>query len=177
MKTRALLPTLAFVATFALAATAFGDGAHKKATSSPGLDRFKQLAGDWVGKMSEDGKAEYPATAKYAVTSGGSAVVETLGPGSTYEMVTVIRQDGKQLGLTHYCAAGNQPNMKADVKGDGKEVDFQFVNGSNMDAAKDMHMHSVKYIFVDKDTLRAEWTSYSDGKKQGTSIFEMKRKK
>ena len=65
--------------------------------------------------------------------------------------MTVIHQDGKKLGLTHYCAIGNQPNMKAEVKGDGKKVDFEFVGGSNMDSDKEMHMHSVTFHFIDED--------------------------
>jgi hypothetical protein len=180
MKVRVLLPFLTLMAAFAVAATALGDGAKphdKAATASAGLERFKQLAGDWVGKMSDDGQKWLPASAKYAVTSGGSAVVETLGPGTPHEMVTVIHQDGNHLGLTHYCAIGNQPHMKAEVKGDGKVIEFEFTGASNMASDKDLHMHSVTFTFIDKDTLRSAWTSYQDGKKEGTAIFEFKRKK
>jgi hypothetical protein len=38
-----------------------------------------------------------------------------------------------------------------------------------------MHMHNVTYTFVDKDTLKAEWTHYMDGKEGGTVTFEVKR--
>jgi hypothetical protein len=180
MKVRVLLSCLALVAAFALAATALGGDAakhEKTAKASPGLDQFKQLAGDWVGKMTEDGKAWLPATVKYTVTSAGSAVVETLGPGTQHEMVTVIHQDGKNLGLTHYCGIGNQPRMKAQVKGDSNVFDFEFTGASNMESPNDFHMHSVTYTIVDKDTLKVVWTSFNEGKKVGTSTFEVKRKK
>jgi hypothetical protein len=178
MKVRAVLPLLALLAAFALVTRATGeDKAHAKAAKQSGLDRFKQLAGDWVGKMSDDGKEWQDATAKYTVTSAGNAVVETLGPGSPHEMVTVIHQDGKALALTHYCAIGNQPYMKAEDKPDSNKFAFEFARGSNMDSDKDFHMHSVTYTFVDKDTLQASWTSYNDGKKVGTASFELKRKK
>jgi hypothetical protein len=38
-------------------------------------------------------------------------------------------------------------------------------------------MRTPTYTFVDKDTLRAEWTTYMDGKDAGKAVFEMKRKK
>jgi hypothetical protein len=179
MKVRTVLPLLAITAAFALSAPAAGDdaSAHSKAVKHAGLDRFKLLAGDWVGKMSEDGKSWHDATAKYTVTSAGTAVVETLGPGTEYEMVTVIHPDGKDLGLTHYCAIGNQPHMKAHVNDDSNKVEFQFTSATNMASDKDMHMHAVTFTFVDKDTLQTVWTNYQDGKKAGTATFDLKRKK
>jgi hypothetical protein len=173
---------VASVASFAavlLIAPVFGDDSakHDKPAKNAALERFKSLAGEWVGKMTEDGKEWHDASAKYTVTSAGSAVVETLGPGSPHEMVTVIHPDGKFLALTHYCAAGNQPHMKAAVNGDSNKFDFEFTSGSNMKSDKDMHMHSVTFTFVDKDTLQTVWTSYNDGKKEGTATFELKRKK
>jgi hypothetical protein len=91
----------------------------------------------------------------YRVTSGGSAVVETLFPNTDHEMVTVIHPDGEDLLLTHYCMVGNQPQMKAPGTSAGKEVAFKFVRATNLKSADDMHMHDVTYTFVDNDTLRS----------------------
>ena len=44
-------------------------------------------------------------------TGGGSAVTETLFPGTAHEMMSVYHMDGDDLVLTHYCAGGNQPRM------------------------------------------------------------------
>jgi len=152
--------------------------APKAAAKNPALERFKQLAGEWVGKkLDEKGKEAGDVGVKYQVTSGGSAVMETLMPGTDHEMVTLIHADGNDLVLTHYCMLGNQPHMKAAAKGADKQVAFQFTGGSNMKSEKDMHMHGVTYTFVDADTLRAEWILYVDGKKQGTVAFEVKRQK
>jgi hypothetical protein len=146
-----------------------------KAKSSA-FDQFKLLAGEWTGKAGE-GKDAHDVTVTYKVTSNGSAVVETIGPGTDHEMVTVIHPDGDDLMLTHYCAIGNQPRMKAPGKADGNKVAFAFVGASNMKSDKDMHMHNVTFTFVDKDTLKAEWTHYMDGKAAAPTVFEMKRKK
>jgi hypothetical protein len=179
MKIRAIVSLCALTATFALASRATADGEHNKKASAnnAGLKLFKQLAGDWVGKMSEDGQNWHDATVKYTVTSGGTAVVETLGAGSPHEMVTIIHQDGKDLALTHYCSIGNQPHMKAKVIEGSNKFDFEFTSASNMASDKDMHMHGVIYTLIDKDTLKAEWASCQDGKVNGHAIFEFKRKK
>ena len=79
--------------------------------------------------------------ARYAVTAAGSAVVETVFPGSAHEMVTVYHADGPDLVLTHYCMEGNQPRMRAkDAR--GPRFEFAFDGGTNIDPKRDRHMHS-----------------------------------
>jgi hypothetical protein len=140
------------------------------------FELFKQLAGEWAGK-GEDGKDSHEVSVTYKVTSAGSAVIETIMPGTDHEMVTVIHPDGDDLVLTHYCAVGNQPRMKASGKADGNKVAFQFTGATNMKSDKEFHMHNVTFTFIDKDTLKAEWTHYMDGKAAGTAVFNVKRKK
>jgi hypothetical protein len=148
----------------------------KTAHDNPGLDRFKQLAGEWVGK-GKHGDMEHEARIVYKVTAGGSAVVETIDPGGDHEMVTVIHADGDALLLTHYCMLGNQPHMKAMPKAGDSKVAFEFVKATNLKSEKDMYMRSVTFTFVDKDNLRTEWTNYMGGKEAGKMVFDLKRKK
>lgn len=178
MKSRAVLSLICMFGalTLAIRAAEPKEG-HKESAKNPGLERFKQLAGEWTGTMSENGIDKHPGTVTYKVTSAGSAVIETMAPGTPHEMVTMFHADGKDLVLTHYCAAGNQPRMRAEVKGDGNKFDFQFFGATNLKSDKDMHMHSAVYTLVDKDTLKADWTLFVDGKKAGMAIFELKRKK
>ena len=154
-----------------------GDDKKPEAGKHPGLEQFKQLAGEWVGKEVKGPNEGKEVRAIYKVTSAGTAVVETLFPGSDHEMVTVIHPDGDALLLTHYCALGNQPHMKAAGKAEGGKIAFQFVRATNLKSDKDPHMHDVAFTFVDKDTYRSEWTFFKDGKASGTVVFEMKRKK
>ncbi len=153
------------------------DGHHPAAASSQGFERFKQLEGEWVGKSDklEHGPGELHTVFK--VSSAGSIVAETMFPGTEHEMLNVIHQDGDDIVLTHYCALGNQPEMKAPDKVEGKDVVFKFVRGGNMKSPNDMHMHNVTYTFVDKDTLRTKWIHYENGKPAGDVVFELKRKK
>jgi hypothetical protein len=169
----------------ALLAAAFGavvgaedkkEPPKKEADKASAFDKFKLLAGEWTGKGG-DGKESMDVRIVYKVTSGGSAVVETIDPDGGHEMVTVITKDGDALALTHYCMLGNQPHMKADAKGAADKVAFQFVSVSNAQADKDMFMHDVTYTFVDKDTLKAEWTHCKDGKVGGCVVIDLKRTK
>src|SRR2546425_11638376 len=57
--------------------------------ASAALERFKALAGDWVAAEDGDMVKKGDLVARYAVTAGGSAVVETVFPGRAHEMVTV----------------------------------------------------------------------------------------
>jgi hypothetical protein len=148
----------------------------KAADKSAAFDLFTQLAGEWVGK-GKNGDMEHEARIVYKVTSGGSAVVETIDPGGLHEMVTVIHADGDALLLTHYCMLGNQPQMKAMPKPGAKTVAFEFVKATNLKSDKEMHMHAATFTFLDKDTLKTEWTLYKDGKESAKAIFELKRKK
>jgi hypothetical protein len=155
-----------------------GEDHHKAAkTDSPGFERFKQLAGEWVSASDKPEHAGGAMGAVFKVTSAGSAVEETMAPGTPHEMVNMIHPDGDDIVLTHYCALGNQPEMKAPDKIEGKDVAFKFVRGGNMKSTNEMHMHSVTYTFVDKDTFRTKWVHYENGKPAGDVVFEYKRKK
>ena len=147
----------------------------KEAGKHAGFEQFKLLAGEWVGKG--PGKDGRDVRILYKVTAGGSAVVETLFPGTDHEMVSIIHRDGSDLLLTHYCHLGNQPQMKASGQGDGSKVEFKFVRATNLKSEKAKHMHEATYTFVDRDTLRSEWTLYNEGKAAAQVVLQLKRKK
>jgi hypothetical protein len=128
-----------------------------------GLERLKKLAGEWVA-TDPQGKPTSQVVSVFKITAGGSAVHETIFPGTPHEMVTLYHLDGQDLVLTHYCAAGNQPHMKADPKSSPKQLRFQFAGGSNLNADKDMHMHEGSITWIDDDHIEWSWVGYKDGK-------------
>jgi hypothetical protein len=129
-----------------------------------GFARLTALAGEWVAaEDGEMGVKEGDLVARYAVTAGGSAVVETVFPGSPHEMVTVYHTDGPDLVLTHYCVEGNQPRMRAKNGRDGR-FEFAYDGGTNIDAGHDRHMHSATLDLVGADEIRSEWTELAEGK-------------
>src|SRR5947207_11511699 len=74
--------------------------------ASAALDKIKALAGTWK----TSGKPAMSVVFK--PTSGGSAVIETMFPGSGEEMINLYTASGDTIMLTHYCMLGNQPRMK-----------------------------------------------------------------
>jgi hypothetical protein len=141
-----------------------------------GLDKLKKLTGEWVG-TGLDGKTQ--VVTSYKVTAGGSAVVETIFPGTPMEMVTVYHLDGPDLVLTHYCMMGNQPHLKLDPKSPSNQLKFVFVGGTNLNPAKDPHMHEGSITIVDDDNIISAWVGYKDGKvcEEGCGPMKLTRKK
>src|SRR5262245_5856740 len=120
--------------------------ADKATATHPTLERLKKLAGTWVA-VGEDGKATDQVVSVIRVTAAGSAVHETLFPGQPHEMVSIYYRDGADLVMTHYCCLGNQPRMKADPNSPPNQIRFRFAGGTNLDPAKDMHMHEGTLTF------------------------------
>jgi hypothetical protein len=125
-------------------------------------------------KADKDGKPTAEVVSIVKVTAGGSAVHETLFPGQPHEMVSVYYRDGTDLIMTHYCVLGNQPRMKADPKSATNQIHFQFAGGSNLNPAKDKHMHEGTITFVDADHIEYEGVAWEAGKPTKCSCGKMK---
>lgn len=161
---RTILP-LMVLTTFAV--TGPGLNAAEGLSARAAFDVLKSLAGEWTGPV---GKV------KFRVTSGGSAVFERQFPDEPHEMTSVYHLDGEELLMTHYCAAGNQPRMKLNrQKSTAKELVFDHLGGTNMDPAKDGHVHDGRLRVTGPGTYAAEWYFYSGGTCAGTNRFAMTR--
>jgi hypothetical protein len=128
--------------------------------SNPKIDRLKKLAGEW--------SAGEAGTVTYRLTAGGSAVVESMFPGSPHEMLTIYTAEGDEVKLTHYCMLGNQPGMrtKGGAAGDSLvfECDGKVGNAASHD---EQHMHAVTITFVDADHVKEVWSTFEGGKPKG----------
>jgi hypothetical protein len=156
--------TIASLMLVAFAIGARGEEPRKPtADTHPGFEKLKKLAGTWV-EADKDGKPTDKVVSVIKVTAGGSAVQETLFPGQPQEMMSVYHRDGADLIMTHYCVLGNQPRMKADPKSPPNQIHFQFAGGTNLDAAKDMHMHEGTLTFVDDDHIEFSGVGWVGGK-------------
>ena len=145
---------------------------HAGDATAARFDKMKALAGDWT-TSGGDGSVSH----SYRVTAAGTAVVETMLPGTPHEMVTVYSIDKGDVVLTHYCAEGNQPHMKAARGGGADAIDFKFDGGGNINSAKDGHMHEASFAFVDADHIKTTWQYYKDGKPGEKAEFDLVRKK
>jgi hypothetical protein len=79
--------------------------------------------------------------------------------------------------LTHYCAAGNQPRMRAKTFA-GDAFAFDFDGGTNLDPARDSHMHAGRIEFLGPDRIRSRWIGWDKGGPSGQPVvFELERRK
>lgn len=162
-----------------LTAASRGEDASAKAqTSNPTFEKLKRLSGTWV-EADKDGKPTDKVVSIIRVTAGGSAVHETLFPGEPMEMVSVYHLDKGDLLMTHYCALGNQPRMKADPASPPNQIRWDFVGGTNLDPTKDAHMHAATVTFVDDDHIEIAGEAWEGGKPSANhcEVMKLVRKK
>jgi hypothetical protein len=135
------------------------------------LDRIKKLEGTWT----MNGRAPGPMMSiVFKPTAGGSAVIETMFPGTDEEMINLYTADGDKIVVTHYCKLGQQPRMKQADGSDEKTIKFEFVEGGNIESRDEGHMDAVA-LSVDGDKLTETWTFYANGKVVDQKAFEFTR--
>ncbi len=161
------------ISRFALAFAIALGAAAAPADNPPGAawDELKSLVGSWQG--SADGK---PVSVSYAMVSNGTALMETLDGDHDATMVTMYTPDGASILATHYCAAGNQPRMRAVASGKPKSLDFQFVDVSNAKGSTSEVMRRLVITFVNADHFQQRWTSRAADGKEHTSVFDYTRR-
>jgi hypothetical protein len=166
----------AALACLAAAPLALAGPAGSKVDPKAAFERLKSLAGEWRGKAGH-GEAASPAVVRWETISGGTAVMETLFPGTPHEMRSVYHLDGGELVMTHYCAMGNQPRVKLAPASTRDELVFEFAGGTNLDPKKDVHVHSGKIRFAGADELEAEWAVFKGEAPAGANRFVLARQK
>jgi hypothetical protein len=135
------------------------------------LDRFKSMAGTWQSK-SPSGKI---SEVTYSLAAGGTTVMADMHL-SGHEMASMYYVDGDQLVMTHFCATGNQPRMKAVISPDLNTVSFDFMDATNLPGPSTGHMHRAVFLFSDADHYTEEWTWKEEGK-DSPMHYVMERKK
>ena len=78
------------------------DKSDKAAASAAAFEALKTLEGTWV--MTEAGPNGKVDEVVFKPTAGGSAMMETMFPGSKHEMLNAYHMDGDNVIVTHYCA-------------------------------------------------------------------------
>lgn len=136
------------------------------------LDTVKSLEGTWT--MVDD-KGQTITASVFTVSSNGSVVREVMFPGQPHEMTNVYHMDGPTLVVTHYCAVGNQPRMRATPGPDPSVIAFEFDSVTNLTAEDQHRMGNLVLNLKDSDHVVAKWTSFVGDKTEGTVEFEMTR--
>jgi len=142
------------------------------AETKPGFEQLKSLVGEWEGTLSEGETAHV----SYQLVSGGTALLERLQHGNEPEMVTVYTADGNHVAMTHYCNAGNQPQMRtAAITRETKVFSFGFVRATNLASPEAGHMDHLVVTLLDKNHFSQAWTWKEKGSTK-TAVFKFTRK-
>jgi hypothetical protein len=166
-------PIVLLIVLVVVASVAWADQSPSTQPSKPdaktqaAFENYKKLAGQWRGKSTKG----WDELLDIKIIAGGTCVLETSefahGKDPQNAMATVYHLDGTNLMLTHYCMAKNQPRLRAtQIDETGKNIIFEFLDGTGM-ASRDVgHMDKVKVRFVDDDHFKSQWTFYAKGKEQ-----------
>jgi hypothetical protein len=122
------------------------------------FNQIKSLNGKWTTK-GETMQGEIT----FAVSSSGSIVREIMFPGTPHEMTNIYHLDGPSVVVTHYCAMGNQPVMRA-TKASGHDIAFHLEGVSNRTSADQGYMGELTLAFKDKDHVTETWRHFDHGK-------------
>ena len=145
--------------------------ANEKAKSAAAFEKLISLVGEWEGT-----NAAGPVKATYTLVSGGTALMERLQSANEPEMITLYSLDGDHLQMTHYCSAGNQPQMKtATITELNGSLTFQTYQVTGLKTPDDAHMTGLTLTMPDKDHFTQQWTYREKGKSQA-DVFKFTRK-
>jgi hypothetical protein len=154
-------PTLPLVVV-ALLGFAGGEPARESPRDAhAAFGRLRGLVGDWQGSFEWSGarRGSGALTARYSLTGAGSALVEELASGGTVLMTSVYHLDGPDLRMTHFCAAGNQPRLRAteiDLETGG--LTFSFLDVTNLARLGAGHVRGLEVRLNGPDELTLTFT-------------------
>jgi hypothetical protein len=141
-------------------------GANSRPDINKAFTLIKSLVGNWKGSFTWTGArtGEGKMDAHYYVTGNGSAVVEDLMIDGQPVMTSVYHLDGTDLRATHFCAAGNQPRLKADAFNEKEQsVNFQFVDITNLPTPGSPHVKGLEVEFEDSNQIAVTFTFINSG--------------
>jgi len=167
---------VAAAAVLGLGYLASGEAADSPSVAAPSvaaLARLRGLAGDWEGSFEWSGarRGTGSMNASYSLTGNGSAVVESLVTGGESAMTSVYHLDGTDLRMSHFCAAQNQPRLKARTIDLGRGVmDFAFVDATGLPSPRAGHVHGVELRLVDADHITLTFLFEGGGQKSRERI-------
>jgi len=134
------------------------------------FDSVKSLQGRWVAPM-PDGST---ALSEIELSGNGSAVVETMFPGTPHQMTNAYHLDGNTLVLTHYCGGGNQPRMRARAV-ENNTLHFAFDSVTDLAAPDAMYMGEMTLELVSPTRMVQRWKALRSGKLDHEMVFEYTR--
>jgi hypothetical protein len=163
-----------FVGLFLLVATVgFAQAGAADSEAAGAFKKLSALAGDWEGKYEwTGGRAGGTLKASYYLTGNSSALVENLIMEGVPTMTSVYHLDNSDLRMTHFCAAKNQPRLKASKIDMAKGViSFAFVDVTNVPSLAAPFVHGLDVELRGPDQLALTFHFEAAGKKSDEHIM------
>jgi hypothetical protein len=127
------------------------------------------------GRWQVQGPAgEAPSYVEFKTTAAGSAVREVMFPGTQHEMTNMYTLDGNSALMTHYCAGGNQPHMRARAL-DADRLVFESDGVSDLKSESEPYMGAMTLVFVSPNQIEQHWTAYNRGAVDHNAVFVLER--
>lgn len=149
----------------------------REGAGAEALTQLRGLAGEWEGSFEWTGArtATGKVNATYSETGNGSAVVENLSMDGVPAMTSVYHIDGADLRLTHFCAAQNQPRLKASKIDVAKGLlDFEFVDATNLPSPDAPHVYGLEMRMITADHITLAFL-FEGGGKRSKEFIDLKR--
>jgi hypothetical protein len=144
------------------------------------FEKLKALVGDWQGTYAWTGSTKTGSMdAAYYVTGNASALVENLIVEGIPSMTSIYHLDGADLRMTHYCAAQNQPRLKAErIDLTHGIINFGFVDVTNLRSADAAHVRELEVRLIDSNhiTLTFLFQSGSKESRERIALNRVERK-
>jgi hypothetical protein len=163
------LPIFAFVCLLSAGA--------EQQSGTAAFDKLKTLAGEWEGSFEWTGARNDSGSVKasYYLTGNESALVENLTMGSVLAMTSVYHLDGADLRMTHYCAARNQPRLRAQrIDLANGALDFTFVDATNLPSPDTPHVTGVEIRWIDAGHITIRFL-FDAGAKRSQELLDLRR--
>ena len=141
---------------------------QEKGASEVAFERLKSLAGTW--ESTEKGSTR-KSTTTYALTGGGSVLIESMGG-----MATAYHLDKGSLVLTHFCGAGNQPRMRAKtIENGGRHLVFEMYDITNHPDPNAYYTKSLDVSFLDDGRVELVYRGTTAGR-ESSQTFQLLRR-
>lgn len=144
------------------------------AMRTPMWTAMSTLEGRWEGEGPDGMQLVHVVD----VTSNGSVVREIMFPGTEHEMTNMYSLDGNALQMTHYCAAGNQPRMRAtgiEAGPNGTTIVFETAGVSDLKTPDEVYMGAMTLVVVDDETIEQHWTAFKAGEVDHEAVMKLHR--
>ena len=143
-----------------------------KSNSAAAFEHLSSLVGEWKGI--QDG---IDITLTYTLTADGSTLMEEFRPAKGPVMITMFTVDGDHMIATHYCAAGNQPQMVTETISElqNQTLVFSLLRVTGMTTPEDFHNTGLEVQLEDQNHFSQKWTYQYKGE-TGTNILHFTRK-